>query len=209
MTTHLGFDVLDVVEHNRLEPLDEIVRRRLTQLGGKTGLVRVHSPVKAPANSRPFHWTAFSRSEVAAMMAFLDARAGVVVPFWLPSYQSDLVLTEDAAQAETILSIRRVNYSRLMFPGSGSRRHLAFHVTGSALTFLRVVDADDPGPGNPETITVDPALPAAVVANRTTVMFLKLCRLEEPFADVSWLNTGAGIADAILRLREVPNEAPT
>lgn len=207
MSTWQSIEVLDLVEHNRSEPLEEVVRRRFSLLDTRTGHRRAIVPTRAPDPARAFHWTSFTRAQVASMRAFVDARRGMAVPFWLPSWQADLSLAADVGSGAVILTVRRMLYARLLFPGTAGRRHLAFHRRGQALLFAKVTAATDPGSGATETLTVTPAIGANLAAAATTIMFLKLCRLEDDEAEITWLNSR--MADTILRVREVPTEAPT
>ncbi len=105
--TYLGYDVL-ALNYNRLGPFQEQLRRKFVLLDSRTGKRVADEQAPAPAPSRPFTWTALGRAEIAAMRAFLDARVGRAVPFWLPSFQWDLSLAEDVLQDQSIVTIHWV-----------------------------------------------------------------------------------------------------
>ncbi len=130
--TYLGHDVL-TLDYNRVGAIEERLKRKFVLLDSKTGKRVSDEQAPAPAGSRPFTWTALGRTEIATMRAFLDARVGRAVPFWLPSFQWDLALAE-------VLS------------------------------------------------------------------FLKLCRLEDDRVEISY--PSGSVAEATIRVREVPLEAP-
>lgn len=206
MSTYLGYDVLDAVDFNRRGAIEERVQRLFVSLDTETGrrTSDEHSP--APAPTRPFTWTAFGRAEIVELFAFLDARKGRAIPFWVPSYQRDLQLAEDLAQNDTNVNLVWVRYAQQMFPGSGGRRHVALWEPRVSMSFHKIVDADDPGDGLTESITITPVAPRLFPAATTLVSFLKLCRLEEDLTAISW--PSASVAEAVLQAREIPNEAP-
>lgn len=204
-TQYQGYDVLDQRVHDRQGKLEEQSRRRFVLLDNVTGKRQAYIPTAAPAPLRTFLWTCASRAEVAQLRAFLDARKGRAVPFWLPSYQQDLVLAADAANAATSLTVQRIAYALQMFPSTGARRHLALYPHGGGtLTLRKVSDATDGDPT--ESLALSSALPQAYPAATTIVSFLKLCRLEDDDVEIRWL--GENVARASLRFRELPNEAP-
>jgi len=206
VSTYLGLDVLDLTRHNREGTLAEIVRRKFVLLDPQTGQRVSDAQAAAPAPTRPFLWTCFSRPEITAMQAFLDARKGRCVPFWLPSYQQDLTLDQDAANGATSLTVKWVGYTGQMFPAGGGRRHLALYDPISAPVYRKVTAATDPGGRVTESLGLDSGTPRAFPAATTVVSFLKLCRLEEDKTRTNWLSRG--VAEAAITVRELPQEAP-
>ena len=200
-----GFDILET-EPNRLGPLEDNVERDFVLLDSRTGKRWADELTAAPAMMRPFVWTAFSRAQAQEMREFLDARKGRAIPFWLPSWQQDLGLRTDAIQAQTILELEWVRYTQLMFPDSAARRHLRVFGLGEAPSYHYIDDAEDPGDWIEESITITPGAPRDLPAATTTLSFLRLCRLEDDEVEVAW--ESRAVAHAILRVREIPNEAP-
>lgn len=206
MSTYLDFDVLEI-NPNRIGRIDEVVRRKMALLDNETGprLVDAHSPAPAPA--RPFTWTAFGRAEIAAMREFIVARKGRAVPFWLPSYQWELGLSEDAIEDQTIVSINWIRYTEQYFGTTGGRRHLALFEHGiPTMDYYRITDADDPGTRVTESVTIDPGAVRAYPAASTVVSFLKFCRLEDDMVEIEHYD--GKTAQATIVVRELPQEAP-
>ena len=200
-----GYEVLEV-EPNRKGPIDDEFYRRFVLLDTETGEREFDQLSPAPALIRPFLWTAFGRDEIAAMIAFIDRHKGRAVPFWVPSWQQDLRLTSDVILDQILCEIRRIRYAGTMFGSTGARRHLAVYSPQDAATYHKIVAATDPGSGLTETITVNPGAPRLWPAGATIVSFLRLCRLEDDEVEISWL--AGNIAEAVVRIRELPNEAP-
>lgn len=205
MSTYLGLDVLDQVVHDRAGTVDETLRRKFALLDTGTGAREADTQALAPSPVRPFLWTCLSRADVAVLRAFLDARAGRCVPFWVPSYQQDLTLAADLPSAGSSATVRWVGYALHMFPPGGGRRHVALYEPGTSLTFRKVTAATDPGDGLTESLALSSPAPRLFPAASTIVSFLKLCRLEEDDVRIEW--AGRGYAQAALRLRELPLEA--
>lgn len=204
--TYLGYNVL-VLNYNRLGSFEERFRRKFVLLDPKTGKRVSDEQAPAPAASRPFTWTALGRAEIAAMRAFLDARVGRAVPFWLPSFQWDLALTEDVLQNQAIVTIRWVRYGQQMWGTTGARRHVALWSLGvGAMDLYRIAGATDPADYLTETLTLDPVAVRAYPKATTVVSFLKLCRLEDDRVEISY--PSGSVAEATIHLRELPLEAP-
>ncbi len=204
--TYLGHDVLEL-NYNRVGTVEERLKRKFVLLESKTGKRVADEQAPAPAPSRPFTWTALGRAEIAAMRAFLDARVGRAVPFWLPSFQWDLALAEDVLEDQSIVTIHWVRYSQQMWGTTGARRHLALWSLGNgAMDFYRIADATDPADYQTETLTLDPVAIRDYPMATTVLSFLKLCRLEDDLVEISYPT--AHVAEATIRVRELPLEAP-
>lgn len=206
--TYLGFDVLEL-DYNRRAAIEERSQRKFVILDPGTGkrTADAHSP--APANVRPFTWTAIGRSEITQIRTFLDARLGRAVPFWLPSYQWDLELAEDVDEDQTIISINWIRYTQQMFGETGARRHVALWTIGdgSVMDYYQIEDADDPGTEVTESLTISPGAARDYAAETTVVSFLKLCRLASDEVKISY--PSGRVAEAVISVMEVPLEAPT
>ena len=74
------------------------------------------------------------------------------------------------------------------------------------MDFARVVAASETGDGVTETLTIDPPAARAYDVNETIVSFLRLSRLEDEHIEIVW--HGVDVASAVIRVREIPNEAP-
>jgi len=205
--TYLGFEVLEL-NYNRIGGIEDRLHRKFVLLDPRTGKRKADEQSPAPAGARPFTWTAIGRDEITALRAFLEGRVGRAVPFWLPSYQWDLELSEDVVITQGSISIRWIRYVQQMFGTTGARRHIALWTLGdgSVMDYYRIDDADDPGDELTESLTIDPAAVRAYSAETTVVSFLKLCRLE--LDEVSIAYPSGRTAESTIRVRELPLEAP-
>ncbi len=202
----LGYDVLEL-NYNRVGAFEERLRRKFVLLSSKTGRRIADEQAPAPTTTRPFTWTAIGRDEITAMRTFLDARKGRAVPFWLPSFQWDLALAEDIAQNQSGATIRWVRYKQQMWGTTGARRHLALWSLGEGvMDYCRITGATDPTNYLTETLTLDPVAQRDYSRAQTVLSFLKLCRLDEDRIEVSY--PSPQVAEATIRVRELPLEAP-
>lgn len=204
--SYLGSDVLEL-NYNRVGAFEERVRRKFVLLSSKTGRRTADEQSPAPAAARPFTWTAIGRDEITAMRAFLDARRGRAVPFWLPSFQWDLALAEDVSQNQYTATIRWVRYKQQMWGTTGARRHLAIWSLGDGtMDYCKIADATDPANYQTETLSLDPVAQRDYTRAKTVLSFLKLCRLDEDRVEVSY--PSPLVAEATIQVRELPLEAP-
>ena len=206
--THLGFDVLEL-NYNRVGGIEEQLRRKFVLLDPGTGKRSADEHSEAPASARPLTWTAIGRDEITVLRTFLDARLGRAVPFWLPSYQWDLALTEDVVEDQTIVTVEWIRYTQQMFGTTGARRHVVLWTLGdgSVMDCYLIEDASDPLDYETESITLDPGAVREYVAATTVVSFLKLCRLDSDFVEIAY--PSGNVAEATVSVRELPLEAPT
>lgn len=205
--TFLGYDVL-LLNYNRKGPIEERSHWKFVMLDPQTGIREPDEHAPAPAGVRPFTWTAIGRAEITLLREFLAARRGRAVPFWLPSFQWDLTLTEDVSENEAVATIRWVRYAQQFFGTTGTRRHVAFWPLGTAATMdcYEISDANDPLNYLTESITLDPVAARDHPAATTVISFLKLCRLESDEVEIEHLS--GDIAEATPEVRELPMEAP-
>lgn len=200
-----GYEVLEVMP-NRKGTLEDEFCRREALLDTETGERVFDQLSPAPALVRAFLWTAFGREEIAAMLGFIDRHKGRALPFWVPSWQQDLRLASDIVVDQILCELRRIRYAGAMFGATGARRHLAVYSAQEPATYHKIVAATDPGSGPTETITVNPGAPRLWPSTSTIVSFLRLCRCEDDEVEITW--PSHDVAEAVLRIRELPNEAP-
>src|SRR6185369_143949 len=122
MTVYKGFDVLDLVQHNREGDAPWSYIRRFSVKDNGTGVRTADTSTFAPTPERSLVWMTQSREESQAMIDFIRARKGRAIPFWVPSFQRNLRPALDIFAAATQLTIRKCGYTAHLFPGSNGRR---------------------------------------------------------------------------------------
>lgn len=203
MTDYLGFNVLEVQPNRAKDPRRSFLRS-LTKMDAGTGKTTVQDRAGISRSELEFDWFLDGRAEIAVLQAFLLARKGRAVPFWVPSWRHDLVLNQDAGDIDASITIKGTGFLKYQFP-QASRQHLAFVLQNGTFVYRKVTGATNPGNGT-EVLTLNAALGTAVPAATTMVCFLHLVRLASDVVDVLWHHQN--LAEASMRFTEVPREIP-
>lgn len=200
MPTYEGFDVLEIEPNDTGDKAMEHTRS-LVRLDSRTGALAVadRSGVAVLRNA-PFVWTMDGRAEIQDCLDWIASRKGALVPFWVPTWRHDLVLSE-ALTSGVELTIVESGYTAHQFPHP-ARRHLAFILAGGAKYYRKVEDAQDNGDGT-ETLTIDSSIPETVPTT-ALVSFLTLCRLAVDDPEIVWHTKT--VAEASLDFVELPLE---
>lgn len=202
MTTYAGFEVL--TEEPSRQPRDDAFNREQNWMDTQTGDIGIDAKEKAPKPVRPFLWIAYSRAEVAALLAFMDARVGRLVPFWCPTWDADLLPTADIGASDSSITIESMGYTPHMFP-QRARRHLAITARDGTWRYRKVLSAVDNGNGT-ETIGLDAPLGVSIPKSAALVCFMPLYRMNGDDYELFWHT--AATAECKLQMVEIPNEVP-
>lgn len=203
-TLYRGFDVLD-------DPIDQsqdfqsAYRRDLHHLDPQTGTDAVWDRAGVPILERkPLRLLLEGREEIARALVLLARRRGALVPFWLPTWASDLQMSANLGAEDTELVVQDIGYAAGPFQ-SPARRFLAF-ILRDGMQYYREVWNAEPGAPGTEVLTLDEALPVALNKDRTLVSYLVLCRLAADDPGLLWQTTK--VAEIALEVIEVPMEVP-
>lgn len=205
MTQYLGYDVLEAVADGRVSRVDSY-ERGMVSVGSPFGRLDVDDTEGVSEVVRAYAWTCIGLSEVAVLKAFVDARRGRQIPFWLPSLEHDLQLNGDHNSGHTFLDVVAVGYTEELWPYSGARRHLCIRNMLSGAVVYRKVTSSVNNLNGTESLYLDSPLGVDVPVAGWQVSFLRLCRMDEDGIDLSF--DARDYAAATLRFRELPHEAP-
>lgn len=204
MTTYKGYAVLDVESPNNVGR-SAMYDRAATTLNAGTGKRTVDDRGIQPRVTFPFSWMFTTRTELAALRSWVDARKGRQTPFWVPTYRPDLVISTATVAAVAGVTIKSCSYTRQMYPHL-CRRYLAFMPrSGAAWTIRQVTSAVDNGNGT-EGLTLDSAIGSIFSDSNTMVSYLLLCRLADDSVDIEYFSAISG--EANMRFTEVRREVP-
>ena len=205
MLSYKSFDVIDEQIDARDGGPDDTQELRSGVLRSPVGIAIDGVSEKYPRIVRPYRWTCKTFAEVAALRAFLTARKGQAIPFWMLTWEKDIELTTAPGFA-TSYTIKWIGYTANLFPGTGARRHVWIHHPTAGLFFVTVISSVDNGDGT-ETLTMQAGAGANVQASSFwTLGFLRFVRLADDENSIEW---GArNYASMLFRTIEVPNEAP-
>lgn len=202
-TQYRGYDVLEIPP-NWDSDLNRKYDRSLVTIDPKIGPIEVIDKGGSAVVGQRFPWWLDGHSNVTTFRAFILRRFGRMNPFWVPTWDQDLVLAENVGATDTAITIQSEFYTRFFFP-SVARRDLAFVPISGANVYHRVTAAVDNGNGT-ETLTLDSEAGVALAAATTMVSFLTLARLAADKNVISWATSDHARAE--LEFQEVPREIP-
>lgn len=108
-----------------------------------TGPLEFEQTSDWPMIVRQHSWLLKNRDEIVEFRAFLKRRAGRVVPVWLPTWNSDFIVTENVTSTSAIVTVRDNGY-RAFVGSHAARCDIAIFVRGQALPIRRrIVDTVD------------------------------------------------------------------
>jgi hypothetical protein len=204
LTQYRGFDVLEIPA-NWPSNQKRNYNRSLVTLDPGAGPISVIDKGGTPITSQPFPSLMLSHSQVTNLRAFLLARFGRFRPFWIPTWDQDLVLVQDTTATDTGIKIASEFYTRFMFPDK-ARRYVAMIPTDqSGNVYRQITSSVDNGDGT-ETLGFDSPVGKIFHATRTMVSFLVFARLDADEATIEWLNND--LAQTTLEISELPREVP-
>jgi hypothetical protein len=204
LPTYKGFNVLEVAP-NWATDLKRTYSRSLVILDPKIGPIAAVDKGGSAIVGQEFPWWLNDHAAVTQFRAFLIAQFGQLRPFWIPTWDQDLVLHQDVLSTDTGIAIESEFYTRFFFP-SKARKYIAFIPTdGSGNVYRKVTNASDNGDGT-ELLTLESPTGKNFSKSQTQISFLTLARLASDESSLVWMNSD--LAQANLQLQEVPREVP-
>lgn len=203
---YLGTTVL-TEDPNRRDPPSHTSLISKTRQVNTTGAF--NETVKGAVNQqlRPFSWFLGSATDVGNLETFRTFCKGRLMPFWVPTWQHDLLLLADVVPGSIVLPLQNVGYTKFMWdPTQKDRRYLAFIKMGQGIVYTRRIDVAVEDSPTQETITLDSAIPVALVVGEWMLSYLTMCRMDSDAVAYHW--HAPGIAEAELTFREIPLEVP-
>jgi hypothetical protein len=204
LTQYKGYDVLEIVA-NWPSDLKRKYTRDLIHIDPGVGPITVIDKAGMSITSQPFPWMMLNHSQVTTLRAFFLARFGRLRPFWIPTWDQDLVMTQDAVLNDTGIKIKSEFYTRFMFPNNARRYVALIPFDSSGNVYRKITSSIDNGDGT-ETLGFDSPLPKPFPAAKTMVSFLIFARLDSDDLDIEWMNND--LAQTMIEIIDVPNEAP-
>lgn len=205
MTTYQSFDVLEEEIDARDGGPEDSQEQRIGIVRSPVGFTTDGFSEDFPRLIRPYRWTCQTRAEVSALKAFLDARKGRAVPFWILTWERDFQLSTFPGLG-LAWTIKWIGYTANLFPGSGARRHVYVWHPTQGTRYAHVLSAVDNGDGT-ETLTLE-ATTGLNIQNDSffKVGFLRFVRLADDVNQLEW--QARNYASMEFRVIELPKEAP-
>lgn len=204
-TQFKGFDVLEIPPNWESAPLKRSYKRSMVTIDPKVGPIEVIDKGGSALVGQEFPWWLDTHPNVTAFRAFMLRRFGQLNPFWLPTWDQDLVLFGDVLSTDGGIRIQSEFYSRFLFP-TPARQFIAFiPIDGSGNVYRKVTASTDNGDGT-ESLTLESATGKNFAKGTTMLSFLTLARLASDSVAIKW--DSSEHAEALLSLQEVPRELP-
>lgn len=207
-TQYRGLDVLDL-EPNGALANDTAYRRSLQKLDPGPGRLTVIDRSGLPTlDAKGIPFLLASRAEITDFLTFVRRRKGRLVPFWNPTWQSDLSLAALATAGSTAISIVNTNYSRFQFQAVARRDIAIIFLDHSGILYHRVTAAVEINNGT-ETLALETGHPLARTLNPGAVMisFLPCSRLATDDTPLfKWHTTT--VVEATLQAQSLPGDTP-
>jgi len=173
--------------------------RQIVRLDSKSGIIHQLDRAGIPiVQWEPFAWILDGRTEASEFLEWADDRAGSLSPFFVPTWQRDLVLAEGAGPTDTQIVIQKCGYTEYMF-SSPARQWLAFILPDGAKVYRQVVGAEVDG--DTEILSLDGVLTVAV-DDTVMISFLRLARLATDEVEIAWHTRE--VAEVQLQFTELP-----
>lgn len=200
-----GFDVLEIAPNWEGAPLKRGYKRSMVTIDPKVGPIEVIDKGGTAIVDHEFPWWLDTHPVVTAFRAFLIRRFGQLNPFWLPTWDQDLVLFQDVLSSDSAIKIRSEFYTKFLF-ASPARRFIAFiPMDGSGNVYGKITGAVDNGDGT-ETLTLEAVTGKNFAKGGTMISFLTLARLASDMVSINWASSDH--AEARVPLQETPRELP-
>jgi len=204
-----GYAGLDVLTEPLMGPAPpgEGYNRRAATVGGQPGVRVLRAQDDAAGWTRTLAFQLSGQARIEAMRAFLDARKGRAVPFWLPTWDEDLTLAGTCSAGSGFVYVCcpvDVGYDTLVYPLGPHRRHVQLWTHGAAPAYHKLTALGD-WADDVREIDLTPNLTAtATIATR--VSYLRYVRLDTDAPVIA--RRGPGYASCELPVREIPLECP-
>lgn len=177
-----GYDTL--LRHpNRVEDVSIDYQRLVDVLDVDTGTPAVIDIPNRAFIVRRFQFLVPDRADLTAMRGWLAARAGRQVPFWVPTWERGLEVSQPFALDATAVLVQARGFATYYHDMPG-RQDVAFlHNNGT--WYLRRITAFEFVDGTVERMRIDAALGVACTsADFQIVCFLELARLESDAVEI-------------------------
>ncbi len=180
------------------------VQRELIPLSSPAGVFSTRTLTDDPRTTHPLELYFEDASEVYECRDWFNRMFGALTPFWVPSYQQDMVPLETIAADATSFDIQSIRYTDLYWPLL-SRRVLAFVREDGTFVKREIVGATDNG-DDTETIEINEALGTAFTQHRANgICFLWFGRLLDDAFPIEWESADrASVSLTMIELLDPP-----
>lgn len=176
------------------DSLSEQIKTRQDTVDFDVGIVDYYAPWKNFKRARNVSFLNDGAQEVWTFKKWLHRRAGRLKPYWLPTFEDNLILRQDGL-VTTSLKVDESGYKNL----GKDNKHLAIMLDDYSWLPRAVTGISDAGGG---LINVAIDTPLFVDASRIRkISFLGLHRLDTDSVEVEWI--GNNVSQSSIRILEI------
>ena len=152
-----------------------------------------------------FQFLINGKENIRDFVQFFDDQMGRLGGFWLPSWQSDIVVTSAFLGTDTVLTIEDIDYQATYLPLAATGRHIFVKFPDGVEKYKTIIDAFSLD----GTITLDSAIGANCTADQLPhllVSFLHFVRFDQDEFELKYISDS--IITCKLSFSTIPHEAP-
>jgi hypothetical protein len=199
---YLGYPVM-LTPPNWTEDLEGRFGRKWHDLDYLTGRRVIEDLTGVAGVNRTHRWLLVGRAAVTAFRAWLAARAGKLKPFWLPSFQSDLVVVAPVGGTDAFLTVENRGYAEGPVAAVGRRDLLITTVSGAR--FYRRITAASEIDAASEMVAIDGTLGTTLQPHQfQRISFMHLVRLDTDNVEIAHVTDE--VAEVVLPLRSLRDD---
>lgn len=116
-----------------------------------------------------------TQADIWNLLKFFDSKRGRLLPFWIPTWSKDIIVTAAILAADTVINIEDIEYTVFYLPNEIIGRHVYIQFPSGTYVCRKIIDATS------STITLDSAIGTAVALgdlSKLLISFLMLCRFD-------------------------------
>jgi hypothetical protein len=116
-----------------------------------------------------------TRTKIKEFLNFFDNKMGRLLPFWVPSWNKDIVITGAVGPADVQITINPIDYSNTYLNNDINGRHVFFFFPDGTYRCRKILSSTS------DTITLDNSLAAEITSDMVddmVISFLYFCRFD-------------------------------
>lgn len=154
--------------------------------------------------SQKHSWFLRGRANKAAFRSLLYRLDGSRAPVWLPTFNEDITLAQNAAPGATSIYVKEFGFAYTGGPTSG-REHIVIHTTTGRI--YRRVTGTAAAPAGQERLVLNAALPAGLaMSNVRIISWIDTARLENDRIEFNHINAADGVSTVSSIFKTFRNE---
>src|SRR5690606_30474364 len=146
---------------------------------------------------RSHSWLKKNYADIAAFRGFLARRAGIGVPFWMPSATSDFTLVASALSSNTAIDVAQNDYEKQV-NAHPARRDIIILLRNGSYILKRISSATTTADGNTRLVFADTLGVDITPEDVKRISYLSLYRFTSNDIVLNWQTRGVLTCEATL-----------